>query len=274
MEMMQMTTSIATLPDGREIHCVNAYEVDFSVHEIFNDDLATHGIDLPPDGVFLDVGANIGLFALHLLDLCPAARVFAYEPMPESFAALALNLKNRAQAFQLGLGAAPGTAEFEYFPGITALSSSHGAVSAEMAQGLRRILSGVPADQEVAEILEKTGAAERKTSDPTYIDRLFVSHKVNASIDTLANQIRQHALRQIDLLKIDTEGAEKEVLAGLGEDDWPLIRQMVVEVHLGRAETDLMEQQLQARGFQTQIGHHPLSNSGAPVFHIYAKRKT
>ena len=58
-------TKLATLPDGRQIHCVNTYEVDFSVHEIFNDDLQRHGIELPADGVFLDVGANIGLFALH-----------------------------------------------------------------------------------------------------------------------------------------------------------------------------------------------------------------
>jgi len=267
-----MSTRLATLPDGREIHCVNAYEVDFSVHEIFNDDLVNHGIDLPRDGVYLDVGANIGLFALHLLDQCPEAKVFAYEPMPEAFAALEKNLAGRAACFSLGLGAVPGMAEFEYFPGITALSSCHGAVSAEMAKGLRRMLSGAPADQDVAEILEKTGANERTASEPAFIDQLFITRKVQAPIDTLGNQISQHGLLHIDLVKIDTEGAEKEVLAGLGEADWALIRQMVVEVHLGRAETDLMERQLQARGFQTQIGHHPLSNSGVPVFHIYAKR--
>ncbi|MDK9725677.1 MAG: FkbM family methyltransferase [Sterolibacteriaceae bacterium MAG5] len=265
-------TQLATLPDGRQIHCVNTYEVDFSVHEIFNDDLESHGIELPADGVYLDVGANIGLFALHLLDVCPTARVFAYEPMPEAFAALEKNLTGRGMAFALGLGAAPGTAEFEYFPGITALSSCHGAVSAEMARGLKRMLAGAPADAEVADILDKTGAAERTAADPAFVEQLFTTCKVQATIDTLSHQIRQHGLERIDLLKIDTEGAEKEVLAGLDEDHWPLVRQMVVEVHLGREETDLMERQLQARGFRTQIGHHPLSNSGVPVFHIYAKR--
>jgi hypothetical protein len=33
-----------------------------------------------------------------------------------------------------------------------------------------------------------------------------------------------------------------------------------------------MQQQLEARGFKTQIGHHPLANAVMPVFHIYAKR--
>ena len=79
--------SRATLPDGRAIRCVNAYEVDFGWHEIVSDDLTRHGLDLPPDGVYVDVGANIGLFCLRLRDLCPAARLFAFEPMPAAFEA-------------------------------------------------------------------------------------------------------------------------------------------------------------------------------------------
>ena len=80
----------ATLPDGRTVFCVNAYEVDFSVHEIFSEDLGAHGLRLPPAGTFLDVGANIGLFSLYLRDRCPQARIVAFEPMPAVFAALGL----------------------------------------------------------------------------------------------------------------------------------------------------------------------------------------
>lgn len=269
---MPTPLNLATLPDGRQIHCVNAYEVDFSVHEIFNDDLARHGIELPPDGVFVDVGANIGLFSLHLLDLCPAAQVYAYEPMPEACAALQRNLAGKGQVFALGLGATPGEIEFEYFPGITALSSCHGAVSAQLVEGMREILFGSSTEHEVAEILEKTGASQRTAADPAFVEQLFTSRRVRARIDTLSHQIGLHRLRHIDLLKIDTEGAEKDVLAGLAEADWDLIRQLVVEVHLGRAETDLMEQQIAARGFHTTVGHHPLANAVMPVFHIYAKR--
>lgn len=265
-----------SLPDGRRIYCVNPYEVDFSVHEIFNDDLATHGIDLPPDGVFLDVGANIGLFSLHLLDLCPEARVYAYEPMPEAFAALERNLAGRAQAFALGLGAEPGTASFDYFPGITALSSCHGAVSAEMVRGLRQILAGQPVvatdTGELDEIVARTGARERAAADPAAMDRLFASSRVEARIDTLSRQIHQHGLSRIDLLKIDTEGAEKDVLAGLDPADRACIRQMVVEVHLGKEETERMAAQLQGWGYATSQSPHPLAKQGAPVFHIYAKR--
>lgn len=267
-----MTLSLTNLPDGREIHCVNAYEVDFSVHEIFDDSLLAHGIELPVDGVFFDVGANIGLFSLHLLDQCPSARIFAYEPMPESFAALERNLAGKAGVFAMGLGAEPGEVEFDYFPGITALSSCHGPACADLVKGMREILCGSSASLAVADLVDKTGASQQVAASPEFVEQLFVSRKVRAKIDTLSRQIRQHRLSHIDLLKIDTEGAEKEVLAGLDDEDWGKIRQLFVEVHLGKAETDLMQRQIEARGFHTTIGHHPLANAVLPVFHIYAKR--
>jgi len=267
---LSLETNLTTLPDGRQIHCVNAYEVDFSVHEIFNDELISRGIKLPVDGVFIDVGANIGLFSLFLLDCCPQATVLAYEPMPEPFAALQSNLEGKAQTYAFGLGAEPGELTFEYFPGISALSSSNAAVSLEMSKGLRRVLLEPSADAQVTEILDKTGASQRTQLDPAFVEQLFIPQMVVAKIDTLSEQIKKHGLKRIDLLKIDTEGSEKEVLAGLSESDWLLIRQLVVEVHLGKEETDLMAQQLRARGYTTSIGSHPLAESGSPVFHIYA----
>ena len=86
-----MQLSKALLPDGRTVHCVNNYEVDFSAHEIFSQDLSGHGLDMTADGIYLDVGANIGLFSMYIMDRCPRAKVFAFEPMPSAFAALELN---------------------------------------------------------------------------------------------------------------------------------------------------------------------------------------
>jgi len=270
-----MPNTTAVLPDGRTIHCVNAYEVDFGAHEIFTDDLARHGIRLPADGVYIDVGANIGLFALFLRDRCERAHIVAYEPMPEAFDALESNLRARvpdAVAVRIGLGASPGEIEFDHYPGITALSTSNPAVGRELAAGLRKILSGGGSGAEVEEILDRTGATERR-DDAAFVETLFRSEKLRARIDTLSREIARLGLGHIDLLKIDTEGAEKEVLAGIDEADWPKIRQLLVEVHLGEAERDRIEAQLQARGFATSIGSHPLAQGGAAVFHIYARRE-
>ncbi|MFO7482470.1 hypothetical protein, partial [Oceanibaculum nanhaiense] len=65
-----------------------------------------------------------------------------------------------------------------------------------------------------------------------------------------------------------------EVLAGIAEADRRKIRQLLVEVHLGRDETEIIEADLVRRGYRTSIGGHPLSQGGAPVFHIYATRGT
>jgi FkbM family methyltransferase len=263
------------LPDGRSIHCVNSYEVDFSWHEIFGDDLTTHGLTLPEDGVYFDVGANIGLFALSLADRCPDARVYAYEPMPQSFAALERNIAGfdgRAQAIRMALGAAPGEITFDYFPAITALSTARSDVGQELSAGLRGLLFGNGVSPEVRAILDRSGATER-LGEEDFVAHLFRSEPVIAPVDTLSNQAALHGIGQIDLLKIDTEGSEKEVLAGIGAELWPRIRQLLVEVHLGRAETEIMMADLEGRGYRCTIGAHPLSEGGAPVFHIYAAER-
>lgn len=270
-----MKLNTATLPDGRTIHCVNAYEVDFSAHEIFSDDLSSHGIELPEDGVFLDVGANIGLFSLFLRDRCPQGRIVAYEPMPEAFAALEKNMEGfeGATTMQIGVGAEPGELVFDYFPGITALSTAHSSVGQELAAGLRKLVTGHQAGAQVQDILEKTGATEL-SQDAGFVDALFRSEKVRARIETLSSEIARLGLERIDLLKIDTEGSEKDVLAGIADGDWPKIRQLLVEVHRGAQERDLFVSQLQALGYATSLGAHPLSQGGAPVFHIYARRES
>lgn len=265
----------ATLPDGRTVFCVNAYEVDFGVHEIFSDDLGAHGLQLPIDGTYLDVGANIGLFSLYLRDRCPQARIVAFEPMPAVFAALNLNLADMTPpglAVQRALGAEAGWAEFDYFPGVAALSTQNRTVGQIMSAGLRNLLGGgQQAGVEVQDILDKTGATQA-VMDKAFLDDLLRPETVRAQIDTLSAQMAALGVECVDLLKIDTEGAEREVLAGLAEADWPKIRQLLVEVHLGADVTETMTAELRARGFRTSIGHHPLSQGGAAVFHIYAAR--
>ncbi|MBR9970330.1 FkbM family methyltransferase [Magnetospirillum sulfuroxidans] len=264
----------ATLPDGRVIFCVNAYEVDFSVHEIFSEDLLAHGLSLPADGVYLDVGANIGLFSLYLRDHCPTARLIGFEPMPAAFAALKANMAAMSPAgtaVQLALGDHSGWAEFDYFPGIAALSTQNRAVGQKMSAGLRGLLGGGAAQDGVQDVLDKTGVAA-VAHDAAFLDQLFQPEVVRAQVETLSDQMRVLGVDTVDLLKIDTEGAEREVLAGLAAEDWPKIRQMLIEVHLGEQVLAEMAADLRRRGFTTSLGRHPLCRDGAEVFHIYAAR--
>lgn len=156
-----------------------------------------------------------------------------------------------------------------YFPGITALSTSHSAVGSHLAAGLKQLLFSEKNSREVSDILDTTGATEAR-EDAGFVEGLFKIEKVSCPIDTVSRELAAHKVAHIDLLKIDTEGAEKEVLAGIAPEDWPKIRQLLVEVHLGEDETHVIERQLQALGYRTSIGAHPLAQGGVPVFHIYA----
>jgi FkbM family methyltransferase len=68
--------------------------------EIFyKDDYRLRADPLPPRATVVDIGANIGMFALYAAAEFGAARVYAFEPFPESFALLTRNAeRNRLPA--------------------------------------------------------------------------------------------------------------------------------------------------------------------------------
>jgi FkbM family methyltransferase len=272
--MQDPTGSVTTLPDGRSIHCVNAYEVDFGWHEMVSDDLVQHGLSLPADGVYVDVGANIGLFCLRLRDLCPTARIFAFEPMPATFDALQRNaagLGGSIEVSRMALGAAPGQVVFDHFPALSALSTADPAVGKTLANGLRGLLFGQGGSAEIRAIIDRTGAHER-LDDDTFIDQLFRTEAVTAQVDTLDNVAARYGIEAIDLLKIDTEGQERAVLDGIGAALWPRIRQLLIEVHRGPEELSSFLAELEGHGYHCVVQTHPMAEGGAPVFHIYARR--
>jgi len=269
-----MSPETTTLPDGRAIACVNAYEVGFGWHEIVSDDLTARGLDLPRDGTFVDVGANIGLFCLRLRDLCPDARILAFEPMPAAFGALAWNAERmggRVEAARMAMGAAPGQLAFDHYPALSALSTGDSQTGHHLAEGLKALLFGNGASADIRAIVDKTRAHER-LDDEAFKERLFRSETVIAEVDTLDNAMRSRGVADIDLLKIDTEGQERAVLDGIGAAQWPRIRQLLVEVHRGPEELREIREDLEARGYATVVEDHPMAQGGAPVFHIYARR--
>ena len=77
---------------------------------------------VPPSAVVLDAGANIGNHTIFFSKICRAKKVFAFEPLRESFRMLLrnveLNGRDHIECFNLALGATPGKASLLSYKGV------------------------------------------------------------------------------------------------------------------------------------------------------------
>lgn len=136
---------------------------------------------LPAEGVFLDIGANIGLFAVFFARYFPKAKVFAFEPHPVLHGCLERTCERN------GLG------------NLVAENQALGAREQTMALHLHERNSGGHSLH-----AEQIGELERGRS-------------VEVAVSTLDAFARARGLARMDVLKIDVQGAEWEVFAGGAE---------------------------------------------------------
>jgi FkbM family methyltransferase len=133
---------------------------------------------LPEHGVFWDVGANIGLHALTIKRLRPDVSVYAFEPVPFTAARFLLN-QSLARA------------EVELFP--IALSDSQGYAKISMKFGGNSGLSSLNPWPNVS----YDGVANCRTERADFL-------------------IESDVAPSPSVIKIDVEGVELKVIAGLG----------------------------------------------------------
>ena len=132
-------------------------------------------------GVFIDVGANQGNYALEVIGICPSIKIFAFEPHPITFASLKKNIKNYLNVTAINKGMSNENGVLRLYD----YSSNDGSSHASLFQDV---------------ITEIHGAGSA------------VSHDVE--LTTLDQFIDSENIKEIDLLKIDTEGNELQVLRG------------------------------------------------------------
>ena len=208
------------LPNGLVVVCHNNAETDFGYSEIFeNDDLARLGVQLDDRSCVFDVGANIGLFSLKVHKQWPGARVFAFEPVGPVYDLLAKNLDLydvNGKALNVGLAARAAMEEITYYPHLSLISSR---------------FADTASDREVVKdyVIKQQHVEDDATLSAILADRLEPK-RLQCEMKTLSQVIREQGVERIDLLKIDTERGELDVLAGIEDQDWQKIRQLVVEV--------------------------------------------
>lgn len=162
--------------------------------------------ELPADlrlRTILDIGANIGAVTAALARRYPQARIYAFEPLPDNYALLARNVAqfSNVAAQPYGLGAE--TRQAAYCRSDNPLNFGGGG-----------FYGGEPGDSNrVAEL------------------------PIVAVPEALANL----RVSSVDLIKIDTEGAEYDILTNLPPDILRGVQVIVGELHGKSHDAELLE---------------------------------
>ncbi|MDE9528727.1 non-ribosomal peptide synthetase [Xenorhabdus bovienii] len=241
-------------------------ETDYIWMEIFaSRDYMQHGIVVNPGDVVVDIGANIGLFTLFAhYEL--GASVYAIEPDPENAELLKKNHELhscKGKVFAVGCGAAHERRQFTRYKGSS-------------------LTSGFFADTEIDSRIVKAAAAKSLTDAGRQqvilaetIDELIASRMMPQQIELevvpLSAILAEIEEPVINLLKVDVERAELDVLAGIAQQDWPRIRQIVLEVENENKQLSKVTSLLTEQGYSLIVdksGHFP----EVDMYMVYAIR--
>jgi amino acid adenylation domain-containing protein/FkbM family methyltransferase len=236
---------IHTLPNGLMVAGRNRSGIEFLYREIFErQEYVKGGIELPDRATVVDVGGHVGMFCLFVSEMAPGAKIYAFEPVPELAGFLRVNAQLHGMNVDVldhAVAASAGTGRFTYYPEMAIRS---GGFAGE--------------EQERAAMAELAG------------DRLQAI-EIEVELRTLSQFIRECSPGRIDLLKIGAEKSEIEVLNGIEPAHWPLISQVVAEVHDLNGHVAEATGILEAAGFQVQR-REPEAAGQAGTSMLYARR--
>ena len=241
-----------TLPGGLEIWALNATDAGVLHTQIFvNGAYDGHGISLRDGDCVVDAGANLGLATLWFAGRAKHLKQVAIEPNPAVSECLRRNVPSHVTTVQCALGEAPGEAELSWDPFV----SSTGSL--------------VPAPRIDAAALAEDLGVPRVAAAAVGLVRRLAQRKVRVKVRTLSDVMTELKLERIDLLKLDVEGVEARVLAGIADHDWPKIRQAIVET----SDVEGISATLRARGFQLEVDQEPFATIKQLGLHnVYARR--
>ncbi|MAT99146.1 MAG: hypothetical protein CL608_18525 [Anaerolineaceae bacterium] len=149
-----------------------------------------------PGMTMLDIGAHVGYYSRRYAKvLGENGRIFAFEPHPRTFATLQHNVKRLPQvtAVQLALAEQEGTAELHDYLMMSASGSLH------YDEAMAALQKSQTHDTDIAPRIGHTFSAQTFTVRTTPVD------------DFLATR----GIQQVDLVKMDIEGAEIGALRGM-----------------------------------------------------------
>ncbi|MEM7354909.1 MAG: FkbM family methyltransferase, partial [Acidobacteriota bacterium] len=232
-----------------------------------------HGITYADGDTIFDVGANAGFFSLFASQVCQPAKIYAFEPIPDNCELYRINTalhSVEAEILQCGVADQPGTANFVFYRNAAGLS---GRASGREAD-IRELKTFARHNLAVELGSQQPDLSEQEVEGA--LDEYLRGEERTCRLVTLSQIIAERGVERIDLLKIDVERSEVKVLEGLAEDDWPKIRQVILEVH-SRELLAATRALLEAHGFRIAVDEL-MSLDGASeseslrVYMVYATR--
>jgi FkbM family methyltransferase len=153
----------------------------------------------PDDQTIVDLGGNIGAFAVWVARLRPAARVFAFEPFPQTFDHMNHNitrngLNKQIQMLAVAVGASDGQIEFDARP--------------DTASHSRKMATAPGAD---------------------------TSQTVTVPMLSLESMYQKIGLQEVDAIKSNVEGAEYEIFGKAPDQTLRRMKRLLLEYHRGDA---------------------------------------
>ena len=257
--------AIHVLPDGSAVAHLNRNETDYIYNEIFTlQAYLRHGITINDGDCLVDAGSNIGLFTVFASRLARNLRIISFEPNPAAFACLQANAEawgTGVKCLPLGLSSENKSAELTFFEGLSLLSGFYADAEQE-----REVVKNYEFNKESESQNNEQLAAEISE----LIDSRLHAETVTAQLRTLSSVVAEEGIDRIDLLKINVEKSELDVLTGLSPEDWPKIRQLVIEVDQQK-DLESITALLEQHGFEVLVEQDPLLRK-TELCYVYAIR--
>ena len=224
------------------------------------------GFELRTDDTVIDIGANIGMFALWTQPQIPRGRLICIEPNPRALECLSMNVRRNdlrnVTIVAAAAGGDDGTMELVYHPGWEAMAHS---TDVDAPWFLSTSWTGRLARWLMQRLLRH--AHHAAPAKPIVVQLVPLSRVMD-----------DHDVGMVNFLKIDCEGGEYDVLRSLTAADWTRIERVAIEYHdcgRNRNHRELTEI-LRNNGFEVEIVRSILGRlfalAGVRLGMIWAKK--
>ena len=168
------------------------------LEEVFGDKIYRRQLPSKPNGIILDIGANIGATVLDFANRWPQVKIHAYEPNPSTFEVLQRNIFNNGLAGRV--------------------------------ESFNEAVAGHVGSFNLWTEMISVGASGYFTESPSFEAKPITVPCVD--LETVFGRVAED---QIFLLKIDAEGAEVDILKRSVGLPFSRVQHVAVECHNGLA---------------------------------------